>query len=233
VRPAALIAALLLCAGCGGSEPSGAQEPQGSDDAAPATPVAPRSVPKRHPPASESVLRFLRAQQEPAGAHERLTAAARETLPTDVSVWCWDEEVWAEVERRIARELGEEEVTYAGLADQYAHDIHLEAWACEVLGRLAPGSPDEEIVQAEALNLFAHETRHFSSSGSLEAATECSALQRMDEIGITLGASAEHARRLTRIAWEDVYPFLPPEYRSPQCKAGGTLDREPETPEFP
>jgi hypothetical protein len=221
-----------LAAGCGGSEED-AREPPATTAAETHEASAPRGTIEPHPPRSEGVLRFLREHEEAATANERLTDVARDMLPADVEVWCWEEEIWSEAQQRIARELGEVEVTYAGIADQYAHHIHLHEWVCAELEELAPGSADDEYAQAAALSIFTHETRHFSSTGSLEAATECAALQRMDEVGVLLGGSDPHVEELQRIAWEEQYPALPAEYRSPQCKAGGVLDREPETPEFP
>jgi hypothetical protein len=232
MRSGALIAAVVLAAGCGGSTQERA-EPGGVATTATESPAPEARVEAPHPPASESALLHLRGQQSSGSADDRLTEAARATLPTDVEVWCWGEQVWSEAEQRIAAELGEDQVSYAGLADFYAHHIHLASWVCTALEDLAPGSEDEDFLEAEALNVFAHEVRHFSPTGSLEHATECVALQRMDEIGVLLGATEQHADHLKLLAWEEVYPAMPDEYRSPQCRAGGVLDREPETPEFP
>jgi hypothetical protein len=233
MRPAALLAvAVVLASGCGGS----AEEQADSATTEAAATDAPAPEPRAdapHPPASGSALGHLRSQEASGAPDERLTEAARAMLPTDIEVWCWDEGTWTEAERRIAAELGKDAVTYAGLADFYAHHIHLADWVCSDLETLAPGDDEENLFQSEALNVFAHEVRHFSPTGSLEHATECVALQRMDEVGVLLGASEEHAQHLKRLAWEEVYPEMPAEYRSPECRAGGVLDREPETPEFP
>lgn len=221
------VAALAAgCGGGGGEETSRSPKTSTSDD-------RPRRAEQPHPPRPESSLRFLRSRQEAAGADARLTDAARAMLPADVTVWCWNETVWSEAERRLAQEIGEKGAEFGGIADPYAYDIHLDGWVCDELAALEPGSDDDELAQADALSIFTHETRHFSSTGSLEAATECAALQRMDEMGAALGASEEHREKLQRLAWEELYPTLPQEYRSAECKAGGVLDREPETPEFP
>jgi hypothetical protein len=222
MRLLALLAVLVvLTSGCGGS----VEEQAGSTTTKAAASDAPTPEPRAdapHPPASESAVGHLRSRQASGAPDERLTEAARAMLPTDIEVWCWDEGTWTETERRIAAELGKDEVAYAGFADFYAHHIHLADWVCSDLETLAPGDEDENLFQAEALNVFAHEIRHFSPTGSLEHATECVALQRMDEVGVLLGATEEHAQHLKQLAWEEVYPQMPAEYRSPDRTRSGT-----------
>lgn len=192
--------------------------------------VEARSAP--HPTPGESSLRFARRQVVGADPDERLTAVANEQLPLDVKVWCWQEQAWGELNRRLGQEDPESSVVeFAGIADLYAADVHLAPWVCELLADFETAPDDAET--ADALLVFAHEIRHFSPTGSNEAATECAALQRIADTASALGATPERTARLARIAWEEVYPANIPQYRSRECRPGGLLDREPTTPAFP
>jgi hypothetical protein len=154
-------------------------------------------------------------------------------LPLEAKVWCWTEERWTEIERDANSALPpEDRSSFAGLADIYTHQIHLAPWVCEVLSE---GGLDRatELEVTNALLILAHETRHLSPAGTSERLAECKALQRVAQTAELLGLSGIRARRLARIAWEDVYPTVPAEYRSPECRPGGALDEDPADPAFP
>jgi hypothetical protein len=225
---------VLLAAACG--DDSRPQEDAG-DRAATTEPAAATIAPLEtrsalHPPLRESLLRFVRQLAEDATPHERLTDVAEQQLPTNIKVWCWNEDSWTRIQEKLSEDLPPTEgFDFAGLADLVSFDIHLAPWVCETLTNLETAGDDP--ATADALLVLAHEIRHFSSTGSLERATECAALQHVAETAASLGVSDARAERLAQIAWLDVYPANPPEYKSAECRPGGLLDQDPATPEFP
>lgn len=188
-----------------------------------------------HSTGEASPIRYLRRQQHSGRPHQRLTEAAQELLPAEIAVWCWSEEVWTRaVELVNGERRGDEERFFAGLADFYAFEIHLDGRVCEELEDLGRRADEEsEIALADALGVFVHETRHFSQTGSNEAATECKALQHMAATAAVLGVSEERGSELARLYWQELYPTLPPAYRSQECRPRGALDDEPDDPTFP
>jgi len=233
VRAVVLLFALLALAGCGNASERKAAVATSDRGRQPDSAPAPqRRAP--HPARPETGLRAIRAAvEEHAVVSERLTEIAGDLTGFGPTVYCWDAAGWRLAERVTNRELPpEERGSFAGLADLFAADIHLAPDICEVLEAL-PERAGDDIAVAAALSVFAHETRHLSPAGSSEAAAECAGLQKIPEAAAALGLDEQEGSRLARIAWEEVYPGLPSEYRSPECRSGGTLDREPETPEFP
>ena len=117
----------------------------------------------------------------------------------------------------------------------------------EVGGRLAYLTPDRcyELYRlafegstsggtARAITVLAHEAWHLRGLRD-ESTTECYSLQSGVELGQRLGLSEERARRLMRRALtENAGSRTSFEYRvGPACSAGGELDLNPETDEFP
>ena len=228
------VAAPACAGGGGGSDAPNAERPTTVRTSA-ATSAETRSTSAPHPPRKESATRLARRlTRRHAREDERLTEAANALIALEASVYCWDERGWNRVVAAANAELPpEERGGFAGFADFYAVRIDLAPWVCSALRDLDATVARDDVLAADALQVLAHETRHFSATGSNEAVAECHALQRVDELAAALGAEAAVARRLAELAWTDVYPSLPAEYRSPECKPGGALDREPETPEFP
>jgi hypothetical protein len=86
--------------------------------------------------------------------------------------------------------------------------------------------------EAIAVHVLTHEAMHVAG-GRDEATTECRALQRDARTVVLLGGTAEQGSALaTRIATE-VYPTMPDEYRSSECRPGGALDRTPDDGAWP
>ena len=76
---------------------------------------------------------------------------------------------------------------------------------------------------AVALHTLTHEAVHMSGVTS-ESETECIALQRDAEMARLLGATTEEAQALSFLYWQVVYPRMPADYRSADCRPGGPLD---------
>jgi hypothetical protein len=162
-----------------------------------------------------------------------LTDAARELMAVDPTVVCWDEPGWRRVTALTNRELPPgQRGEFDGLAVLFTYEILLAPWVCETLEAL-PRRPADELELAAALGVLAHETRHLTSAGSNEAAAECAGLQKMPAVAVALGLDERAGQDLARRSWRELYPLLPAEYHSPECKPGGELDSEPLTPAFP
>lgn len=118
-----------------------------------------------------------------------------------------------------------------GLADQVTFRIHLAPEVCRRVALLLEGQAVGRGLN-EAVGLFTHEIEHFRARG-YEDRVECSAMQRMEAVGVALGASKTLARRLSVSYWRFVYPLKPAEYRSAGCRDGGSMDLRPENPRWP
>jgi hypothetical protein len=100
---------------------------------------------------------------------------------------------------------------------------HLAAYA-----RSDKRAPSRE--QVVAVHVLTHEAMHLSGRLA-EADAECAAVQRDAWTARLLGASAAEAAALAAAYWGNVYPLMPEDYRSPECRAGGKLDeRLPDAP---
>jgi len=72
----------------------------------------------------------------------------------------------------------------------------------------------EEIV---AVHVLTHESMHMAGT-AIEWEAECLAVQNDQRMAELLGASSDAAADLARSYWTDVYPHMPDEYRSAECK---------------
>ena len=120
-----------------------------------------------------------------------------------------------------------------GVAEVGGRLAYLTPDRCHELYRLAfDGSTSSGT--ARAIAVLAHEAWHLRGVRD-ESTTECYSLQTGVELGKRLGLSEERARRLMRRALtENAGPGTSFEYRvGPACSAGGELDLNPETDEFP
>lgn len=80
-------------------------------------------------------------------------------------------------------------------------------------------STDEVI----AVHVLTHEAMHMKGLLS-EAPAECAAVQRDEDTAEMLGASPAEAHELARLYWINVYPNMPGNYRTDECRPGGPLD---------
>jgi hypothetical protein len=88
----------------------------------------------------------------------------------------------------------------------------------------------EEIV---AVHVLTHESMHMRGQ-PVEAYAECEAMQRDAETAQLLGATPQQGLDLARAYWRNVYPHMPSNYTSTECRAGGSLDEHlPDPPWAP
>ena len=79
---------------------------------------------------------------------------------------------------------------------------------------------------AVALSVLAHEAFHLQGIKT-EAVAECYAIQSVPRLAHALGASPQQAAAMAIAVWKLQYPTMPAQYRSPECRPGGSLDRRP------
>ena len=96
-----------------------------------------------------------------------------------------------------------------------------------------PSRCDASVVNdAIALDVLAHESWHLEGNQN-EAVTECYAEQTVGFVATKLGSDDVQARGLARLVHLLVYPQMPDEYRSGECRDGGALDLRPASPAWP
>ncbi len=83
-----------------------------------------------------------------------------------------------------------------------------------------------------ALQTLAHESWHLRGERS-EAVTECYALQTAAFVAEQLGASPMRAQAAAAAIAAELYPRMPTEYQSSDCRDQGPLDRRPESATWP
>lgn len=86
--------------------------------------------------------------------------------------------------------------------------------------------------EAVAVHVLTHEAMHVAGDRN-EAATECRALQHDARTVVLLGGTSEQGAALARRIATEVYPTMREEYRSPECRAGGAMDRSPDDASWP
>jgi len=83
-----------------------------------------------------------------------------------------------------------------------------------------------------AIGVLAHESMHVRGTGS-EANAECFGIQEIPHVARLLGLNTVEGRRIARRYWAGWYPLRDPEYRSDECRDGGDLDQNPQSPVWP
>ncbi len=77
--------------------------------------------------------------------------------------------------------------------------------------------------QVVAVHVLTHEAMHMAGL-TVEAAAECAAIQRDAVMAGLLGADPAEAAALAQTYWRTVYPRMPEEYVTGDCRRGGRLD---------
>jgi hypothetical protein len=109
----------------------------------------------------------------------------------------------------------------------------LERDACNDLrDYLGSGKSAPSLKQVIAVQVLTHESYHLAGIRD-EARTECSAVQRLDEVAVMLGATPEQARSLAERYYAEVYPRMPAAYVSSDCVDRGEWDVAPDDPTWP
>jgi hypothetical protein len=163
-------------------------------------------------------------------AEQRFTAIARSIAPGSAGVHC---QRLGETFTYAGADLGRVSYAEDGTADgpamiTYETCQHLsDYWRSGATEKDAPS-----LEQVVAVHVLTHEARHLAGDRS-EAETECRAMQSDADVARHLGATAEQARALAATYATTVYPRMPSDYRTPDCRAEGPLDRTPDDGVWP
>ena len=152
-------------------------------------------------------------------------------------VYCWQQAGWASIAEQYAIVRGGQETSLKGIADRARNRIDLEPGVCAsfswYLRRAKPASLSYENFEiAEALMVLTHQAEHLKSPSAAEADVECDAVQHVRPL-VRAAWDAKYATKLALQAWELSYQRLPPEFRTPACRDGGPLDRNPHSGAWP
>ena len=153
-------------------------------------------------------------------------------------VFCWEPAGWAPLSEQYAIVRGGEETSLKGIADNASNRIDLDPAVCTALRfylrRMRPNSLSyENFEMADALMVVTHQAEHLKAQTASEAEVECDAVQHVRPLVRAAGWDAKYATEMARQAWELSYQQLPPAFRSPACRDGGPLDRNPRSSAWP
>ena len=153
-------------------------------------------------------------------------------------VYCWQPAGWAPLSEQYAIVRGGEETSPKGIADNTSDRIDLDPAVCTALRfylrRMRPNSLSyENFEMADALMVVTHQAEHLKAPTASEAEVECDAVQHVRPLVRAAGWDAKYATEMARQAWELSYQQLPPAFRSPACRDGGPLDRNPRSSAWP
>ena len=188
--------------------------------------------------------RDLPEEERPSGESRvdpvlgRVADTLAEDLPHPIEARCWSSRDWSGVIDEMSAYTGDRiSEDTLGFASADLVRVHLSPVTCERLGELAherrlpPAGPEMSAI-ADSVVTLAHEAMHVAWIDD-EAEAECLGAQLAVETAVELGAPKPYARKLARAYWETMYPRLPKEYRSPECRNGGDLDINPDTSAWP
>lgn len=189
------------------------------------------------PPGEKQALPVVRDGDGKSRIDPLYGEAASAAAGKEVEVRCWARREWKRLlveEKVFTRGRVDDEVL--GFASAGGARVNLSPTVCEQLDALTyddarPRAGERRFNQAVALVVLAHEARH--AAGVMDEPTaECEGIQLARRAGSRLGLDAAYARDVIGLYWE-AYPDLAAEYRSPECRAGGELDLDKGSPEFP
>jgi hypothetical protein len=164
-----------------------------------------------------------------ARLERRLSVAAGRLVGTDVSVHC---QTFGETWTDLGSELGYVRFDADGIPEkktliklQPCRDLADWLQVADKARKAGSAHPPASgnLDQVIAVHVLTHEAMHMSGVTD-EAVAECEAMQRDVRLARSLGATQDGARSMARHYWLEVYPRMPDEYRSGECRPGGALD---------
>jgi hypothetical protein len=163
-------------------------------------------------------------------AERTFSSVARSVAPGSGGVHC---QRMGEAFVYAGAELGRVQFSEDGRPDGPAM---LTYETCQRLSAYLRSSPADHgrpsLEQVVAVHVLSHEAWHLAGVTS-ESTAECRALQSDAAVAQQLGASPAQARGLARTYLTDVYPRMPSEYLSRECRDGGRLDQTPDDGAWP
>jgi hypothetical protein len=166
-----------------------------------------------------------------------LSAIAHSSVGVRSDVYCWQPEAWAPFREQYALIRGGEVVSLKGIADTTRNRIDLDPAVCRILDqyqrRIRPTALSYQNFElAEALAVLTHQAEHLKDPDASEAEVECSAVQHVRPL-VDEAWGARFANEIALHAWEISYLNLPPAFRTPDCRDGKALDRNPGSSVWP
>ena len=192
------------------------------------------------PPTDDRALPTIAGRSSVSRIEPRFSGAASTLAGKPVEVRCWNQADWSGLDDEWRASTGTGLLAMKGYTRKsQPGTMHLSPLVCArlVAFTYSKARPTKRNVRAQedlavALGVLAHEAQH--SAGILDEATaECYGLQRVRPLARTLGASRDYAAFMARVAWKQLYPLLPANYRSPECRNDGALDLNPRTNTWP
>jgi hypothetical protein len=167
-----------------------------------------------------------------------LAAIASSSVGVRPKVFCWHPEAWAPFSQHYELLRGGEEVSLKGIADTARNRIDLDPVVCATLGRylrrIRPSALSYQNFElAEALVVLTHQAERLKAPSASEADVECYAVQHVRPLVQATGWGPDFATEIALHAWEISYKQLPPQFRTPACRNGGPLDRNPSSNAWP
>lgn len=167
-----------------------------------------------------------------------LSQIARSSVGVGPDVYCWQPAGWAPFSEQYAIVRGGEETSLKGIGDRVRDRIELDPGVCAgfqwYVRRMRPTSLSYENFElAEALMVLTHQAEHLKAPTASEAEVECYAVQHVRPLVRAAGWGPKYASELALQAWELSYQQLPPAFRTPACRNGGPLDRNPRSNAWP
>jgi len=157
-------------------------------------------------------------------SEQQLSAVARSIAPGSAGVHC---QRLGEALTFAGAELGHVEFTQDGRPDGPAmltYDVCTRITDYVRGGDAERSAPTlDEVI---AVHVLTHESVHLTGDRN-EADTECRAMQDDAAVAQQLGASRAEAGALAVRYATQVYPGMPSEYVSAECRPGGKLDESP------
>jgi hypothetical protein len=148
----------------------------------------------------------------------RLAQAASKVVGAEVDVHC---QSFGEAFVDVGAELGYVPFGPDGVPER--HTLIKRSPCGDLSDYIGSDKESPTLEQVVAVHTLSHEAMHMRGETN-EAITECAAMQRDAQMARLLGASPEAGRRLAATYWTQIYPRMPGEYRSDDCKPGGSLD---------
>ena len=180
-------------------------------------------------------------------AHDDLLPPRRRRDVSDIAgssvgvrpdVYCWQPAGWAPFIEQYAIVRGGEETSLKGIADSARNRIDLDPGVCAglrwYLRRIRPTSLSyENFEMAQALMVVTHQAEHLKAPTASEAEVECYAVQHVRPLDPRSRLGSGVRGRVGASGVGTVVPGLPPAFRSPACRDGGPLDRNPRSSAWP
>jgi hypothetical protein len=176
--------------------------------------------------------------EAPPRARPDYAEIAESAVGVRAKVYCWNPLTWPQFAEQYGILRGGEEIWLKGIADTARNRIDLDPRVCAALGRykqrvrpIAISYQNFEL--AEALTVLTHEAERLKAPSASQIDLACYAVQHVRPLIEAAGWDADYQQEMALQAWDLGYTQLPPYFRTPDCRDGGRLDRNPQSNAWP